>query len=108
VAIQCALRFVGHFGAADPRFVARHLDPDPPPRQKFIEVTASIPIRRSDFEFVWPPGPGLAVVPRAGSLIARDGPDEIRTPYDQCVLIMPMRRRAKAGDTAVRLGRFVD
>ena len=49
---------------------------------------------------------GLAVVPDAGTLLARDGDAEIRTPYDDCVLIMPTRR-PKHGETAVRLGRFV-
>ena len=106
VAVQCALRFLRQFDAVDPGIVARHLDRTPMPPQKLIEVTASIPIRTDDFRFLWPAGPGIDVVPRAGSLIARDGSDEIRTPYDDCVLVMPMRRRAKAGDTAVRLGRF--
>ena len=49
---------------------------------------------------------GLAVVPKAGTLLARDGGAKIRTPYDDCVLIMPTRR-PKKGETAVRLGRFV-
>jgi hypothetical protein len=45
------------------------------------------------------------VIPRAGTVIARDGKTDIRTPYDQCVLIMPTRRISR-GQTAVRLGRF--
>ena len=108
VATQCVLRFLQHFDAADPGFIARHLDPSIAPRQAFVEVTASIPVRTDDFHFVWPPATGITVVPSTGSVIARDGDVEVRTPYDQCVLIMPMRRRAKVGDTAVRLGRFVD
>jgi hypothetical protein len=107
VAKQCALRFLGHFDAADPGFIDSHLEHAARPTQKFIEVTESIPIRSDNFRFVWPASDGIAAVPKAGSVIARDGGDDIRTPYDQCVLIMPMRRRAKAGDTAVRLGRFV-
>ena len=43
----------------------------------------------------------------SGTLIGRDGDREIRTPYSDCVLIMPTRRPRK-GETAVRLGRFVD
>ena len=38
-------------------------------------------------------------------MIATDGEREIRTPYDDCVPIMPSRRLAR-GQTAVRLGRF--
>ena len=47
------------------------------------------------------------MVPKAGTLLARDGDVEIFTPYDDCVLIMPTRR-PKKGETAVRLGRFVN
>ena len=43
----------------------------------------------------------------AGTVIAYDGTRPIRTPYDDCVLIMPSRRLAP-GLTAVRLGRFVE
>ena len=53
------------------------------------------------------PREALAIVPRRGTLLARDGDAEILTPYDDCVLIMPTRR-PKKGETAVRLGRFVD
>ena len=49
---------------------------------------------------------GLEVIPQAGTVIAYDGARPIRTPYDDCVLIMPSRRLAP-GLTAVRLGRFV-
>jgi hypothetical protein len=42
-----------------------------------------------------------------GTLIGRDNGREVRTPYDDCILIMPSRRLAR-GQTAVRLGRFVE
>ena len=107
VAIQASLHFLRHFGLVGVDFIDRHLDPKPAPRQRVIEVTASVPIRTNKFSFVWPQDGTLTVVPKAGSLVARDGELEIRTPYDACALVMPMRRRAKPGDTAVRLGRFV-
>ena len=47
------------------------------------------------------------MIARQGTLIAHDGDQPIRTPYDDCVLIMPSRRLGP-GLTAVRLGRFVD
>jgi hypothetical protein len=75
------------------------------PVQKVIEVTAVITIANDDFAFAHPVD-GLTVVPKAGSLLARDGNADILTPYDNCVLIMPTRR-PKQGETAVRLGRFV-
>ena len=41
------------------------------------------------------------------ALIALDGETEIRTPYDNCLLVMPSLRPSR-GHTAVRLARFVD
>ena len=107
VAVQVSLRFLRHFGLADPQWLERRLDHGPKPPQRIIEVTTSIPIRTESFAFLWPQDDSLTVVAQAGSLIARDGDTEIRTPYDDCALVMPMRRAAKPGDTAVRLGRFV-
>ena len=46
------------------------------------------------------------MIPRKGTEIARDGDQSVRTPYDECVLIMPSRRLTK-GQTAVRLGRYI-
>lgn len=106
VAIQASLRFLRHFEVVAPAFVARHVDRSDSPPQRIVEVTESVPIRTERFRFLWPHDDGLTVVPRAGSLIAKDGDIEIRTPYDRCVLVMPMRRASKPGDTAVRLGRF--
>jgi hypothetical protein len=45
------------------------------------------------------------VIPKVGTVIAHDGSREVRTPYDNCVLVMPTRRITK-GQTAVRLGRY--
>jgi hypothetical protein len=50
---------------------------------------------------------GLEVIAEAGTLIGWDGDREVRTPYDDCVLVMPSKRLYR-GQTAVRLGRFVD
>ena len=101
-----ALRFLRHFGAVAPAFVDRHLVNR---RDAEAEGRSRSPIRHDRHQRVrvpWPQSDLLSIVPEAGTLIARDGDREIRTPYDDCVLIMPTRRTAK-GDTAVRLGRFV-
>ncbi len=105
VARQVTLRFLRHFGMAAPEFLDAHLDSTPMPAPKVIEVTAAITIGSDAFAFAVPVD-GLAVVPRAGTLLARDGGADVVTPYDDCVLIMPTRR-PKKGETAVRLGRFV-
>ena len=46
------------------------------------------------------------MIPRRNTLIALDGPTEVRTPHDDCLLVMPSLRPSR-GHTAVRLGRFV-
>jgi predicted deacylase len=80
-------------------------DFDAHPKQRVIEVTEAITITGDRFEFV-ADFRGLEVLSPKGTLIGRDNGREVRTPYDDCVLIMPSRRLAK-GQTAVRLGRYV-
>jgi hypothetical protein len=81
-------------------------DLDAHPRQRVIEVTEAVTISGDRFDFSGDYR-GLEVLPEKGMLIGRDGGREVRTPYDDCVLIMPSRRLVR-GQTAVRLGRFVD
>ncbi len=76
----------------------------PPPR--CAEVTMAVTAASSGFAFVQPYRGG-DVVPRRNTLIALDGAKEIRTPHDDCLLVMPSLK-ASRGHTAVRLARFVD
>ncbi len=105
VAIDTSLRFLaaaGILAAADAQMLlARAVPP-----QRVIAVTDAVTITSDRFQFC-EAFRGLECIARAGTLIARDGAREIRTPYDDCVLIMPSRRLA-TGQTAVRLGRFTD
>jgi predicted deacylase len=105
VARQSVLRFLDHFGLLEPGLAARHLGADTPPRQHVVEVTSTVTIASDAFRFTQPVH-GLQVIRRAGTVYAMDAGTEIRTPHDDCVLIMPTRR-PKRGETAVRLGRFV-
>jgi succinylglutamate desuccinylase len=50
---------------------------------------------------------GGEVIARANTLIALDGEAEIRTPHDDCLLVMPTPMVPR-GHTAVRLARFVE
>jgi predicted deacylase len=108
VATDVMLRFLIALGVVAPDDVAALAGPDfaATPRQRVIEVTQAVTITSGRFEFV-EPYVGLEVIPEAGSLIGHDGDEEVRTPYDHCVLIMPSRRLVR-GQTAVRLGRYVD
>ncbi len=74
------------------------------PAQQCVLVTHRITAHSDHFRFQ-ENFDGLEVIPRAGTVIAHDGKAEIRTPYGNCVLIMPTRRVSR-GQTAVRLGRF--
>jgi predicted deacylase len=79
--------------------------PDPTPKARCAEVTMAITAATSGFAFVQPYRGG-DVIPRRNTLIALDNGTEIRTPHDNCLLIMPSLR-ASRGHTAVRLARFV-
>lgn len=105
VAFEATLRFLSVLDLLDATFAARHLPQAPPVSQRFIEVTDVVTIETDSFAFACP-WRGLEVIPAAGTLIARDGQREVRTPYPDCVAIMPARRLAR-GLTAIRLGRFV-
>ena len=76
----------------------------PAPPQRVVTVSEAVTIAGDHFDFA-DDYRGMEVIPRAGTVIAHDGGKEIRTPYDDCVLIMPSRRLQR-GQTAVRLGRF--
>jgi predicted deacylase len=77
-----------------------------PGRPRYAEVTSVVTAATSGFAFVRP-FRGGEVIPRRGTLLALDGTEEIRTPHDDCLLVMPSLRPGK-GHTAIRLGRFVD
>ena len=107
VATDVMLRFLIAVGALTRDDAAPIAGPDfdAHPQQRIIEVTEAVTIASDKFEFV-DDFRGLEVLSPKGTLIGRDNGREVRTPYDDCVLIMPSRRLAK-GHTAVRLGRFV-
>jgi predicted deacylase len=103
VALDTTRRFLAASGILPPAEAASILAAAAPP-QRVITVTDAVTIAGDQFEFA-AAYRGLEIIPRAGTVIARDGGREIRTPYDDCVLIMPSRRLLR-GQTAVRLGRF--
>lgn len=75
------------------------------PTVRCAEVTRAVTATTSSFAFVQA-FRGGDVVPRRNTLIALDGTMEIRTPHDDCLLVMPTLR-ASRGHTAVRLARFI-
>lgn len=77
----------------------------PPVSQRIAEVTQAVTAASNGFAFVQPWRGGDIIADR-NTLIALDGEAEIRTPYDECLLVMPSLRPSR-GHTAVRLARFV-
>ena len=106
---EVAIETTWHFLAAAEILAAADAAPilaRPAPPQRVIAVTEAVMIQSENFAFA-ADYHGLEVIAKAGTVIGRDGGRDIRTPYDDCVLIMPSRRLGP-GQTAVRLGRYVD
>ncbi|HEY4998526.1 MAG TPA: M14 family metallopeptidase [Usitatibacter sp.] len=103
VAWQTTWRFLRHLEAVDRARADGEIEEAIAP-QKLIRVTDAVVARTPAFRFA-KTFTGLEVVPRAGDVIAWDGDQPVRAPYDNCVLIMPVPNNVKTGLTAVRLGR---
>jgi predicted deacylase len=71
---------------------------------RMATVTTAVTAMTSSFAFVQTYRGG-DVIHRRNTLIAMDGVTEIRTPHDDCLLVMPALRPSR-GHTAVRLARF--
>ena len=72
---------------------------------RLARVTHAVTARTHGFAFMQPYRGG-DVVGASGTLVALDGEVEIRTPHDDCLLVMPSLRTAP-GVTAVRFAKFV-
>jgi predicted deacylase len=76
------------------------------PHGRYAQVTMAVTAATSGFGFVQD-FRGGDVVPRRNTLIGMDGSTEVRTPHDDCLLVMPSLRPSR-GHTAVRLARFIE
>ena len=101
VAMDTTLRFLHVTGAIEqPRSKMK-----PPGRQRVVRVTEPVTATSANFCFA-KPWKGLEVIGKKGTVIATDGDKTWRTPYDDCVLVMPSTAHVKPGNTMVRLGRY--
>jgi predicted deacylase len=105
VAIDTALRFLKVSGAVDSAWADTRLRLKPPAQQRVIRVTEPVVAKSMNFRFARDFG-GLEVLPHKGTLVATDGDTVWRTPYDDCVMVMPSMIHLKPGTTMVRLGRY--
>ena len=91
-------------------WLLRHLGMAPsvpgnsPPPGRLARVTRTVTAQTAGFAFLRPCRGG-EVVARRNTLIALDGEVELRTPHDDCLLVMPSPRTMR-GHTAVRFAAF--
>jgi hypothetical protein len=104
VAWQTVWRFLRRLDVVDPALAAREIEAVKG-AQKLIRVTDAVIASTPAFRFART-FTGLEVIPREGDVIAWDGDQAVRAPYDNCVLVMPVPNNVKTGLTAVRLGRI--
>ncbi len=98
--------FLGHTGQIDEASAAALTEGRHGVRPVIAEVTQTVTAESSDFRFVRH-FRGGEVVRERNTLIALDGDCEIRTPHDDCILVLPSPRTSR-GRTAVRQARRVE
>jgi predicted deacylase len=76
-----------------------------PPAQHIVRVTQPVVATSMDFRFA-APYTGLEIFPHAGTVIGWSNGEAVRTPYDNCMLVMPSLRQLRPGVTVVRLGKI--
>ncbi len=104
VAWQTMWRFLRRLDVVERARADREIEAASAP-QKLIRVTEAVIASTPAFRFA-KTFTGLEVIPRQGDVIAWDGDQAVRAPYDNCVLVMPVPNNVKTGLTAVRLGRL--
>lgn len=97
-ALKIALRFLRLFDMID----GGHARPEKDAAPRTVSVRDKIVPSTDRLSLIHPPV-SVRVFPKAGTLIARDGEREIRTPWDDCALILPVPRAIR-GTLAGRLG----
>jgi hypothetical protein len=105
VAIDTTLRFLKATEVVEAAWVDSRLKLKAPDQQRVVRVTEPVVAKTMDFKFARP-WKGLEVIEKAGTVVATDGDKIWRTPYDNCVLVMPSLAHLKPGTTLVRLGRY--
>ncbi|SEJ59032.1 M14 family metallopeptidase [Paraburkholderia diazotrophica] len=76
-----------------------------PQEMLVVRVTEPVVATSMDFRFA-ADYTGLEVFPKAGSVIGWTNGDPVKTPYDDCMLVMPSLRQLRPGVTVVRLGKI--
>jgi predicted deacylase len=105
VAVDTLFRFLAATGAVNASICKSHSRLPPPAVQRIVRVTEPVVAKSMKLEFPYL-FKGLEVIPKAGTVVARDGDTVWKTPYDDCVMVMPSLAHVKPGTTVLRLGRY--
>jgi len=105
VALDTALHFLRACNVVDINFINDRLSPAAknPELAEMWDVTDGITALTDDFQFC-EEYVGMEIIESEGTKIAQDGDLDIRTPYDNCLLMMP-NHRPGAGVRKLRLCR---
>lgn len=107
VAKDSTSRFLMHAGVVQAEDLPGDWLSPPSEAVRVIRVTDAVVAHSMDFRFAGN-YTGLETFPEAGTVIGwRDG-DPVRTPYPNCVLVMPSLRQLRPGVTVARFGRLLD
>ena len=105
VAIDTCVRFLKVSEIVGREWAENRIRLEAPSTQRVVRVTEPVVAKTMSFRFA-SPWKGLEVVPKAGTIVAIDGEQTWKTPYDDCVMVMPSMAHLKPGTTMVRLGRY--
>ena len=105
VAVDTLFRFLHATGAVNASICKSHARLAPPAVQRVVRVTEAVVAKTRNLKFPYL-FKGLEIIPRAGTVVATDGGTTWKTPYDDCVLVMPSLAHVKPGTTVLRLGRY--
>ena len=109
VARDMVVRFLLASGIVDDAHCARGLLPGwkgaDTPFAPPLHVAGAVVARSKAFRFT-EDFKGLECIARAGTVIGDNDGEPVRTPFDQCVLVMPSVRQANTGVTVVRFARL--
>ncbi len=106
VACDVMWRFLRHFDVLDAVDMAHRMSTDTINEpQRVITISEVVTVTTETFQWLRPLL-GLEVIASAGTLLAHDGANEVRTPHDDAVMVMPVPN-PKIGQTAVRMGRVM-
>jgi predicted deacylase len=105
VAVDTLFRFLQATGAVDASICKSHVRLTPPAVQRVVRVAEAVVANSVNLEFPYL-FKGLEVIPKAGTVVATDGGKAWKTPYDDCVMVMPSLAHVKPGTTVLRMGRY--